>query len=71
MCNCKDRYTIEPHGNGYAIYWARCDHRHGYNLANFVECDMGGLQQLLAVANAEVERLENQSGKETRDSKAG
>jgi len=36
-CNCKDQYTIEPHGDGYALYYARCVHRHGYNLVNMTE----------------------------------
>lgn len=36
-CECEARYTIEPHGNGYALYYGRCGHRHGYNLINMVE----------------------------------
>lgn len=39
MCKCKDRYSIEPHGNGYAIYWGRCMHRHGANLGHLTECN--------------------------------
>lgn len=34
---CEPRYTIEPHGDGYALYYGRCNHRHGYNLINMVE----------------------------------
>ena len=38
-CHCKDRYSIEPHGDGYAIYWGRCQHRHGANIAHLTECN--------------------------------
>lgn len=31
-CDCESLYTIEPHGEGYALYYSRCIHRHGYNL---------------------------------------
>ena len=37
-CRCDDKYSIEPHGPGYAIYWGRCPHRHGANLAMITEC---------------------------------
>jgi hypothetical protein len=36
-CKCAAQYTIEPHGEGYALYYGRCVHRHGYNLVNMVE----------------------------------
>lgn len=36
-CKCVAQYTIEPHGDGYALYYGRCNHRHGYNLINMVE----------------------------------
>lgn len=36
-CTCEARYSISPHGDGYALYYGRCGHRHGYNLANMVE----------------------------------
>lgn len=36
-CTCESKYTISQHGEGYALYYDRCDHRHGYNLANLVE----------------------------------
>jgi hypothetical protein len=35
--NCEAKYTIEPHGDGYALYYGRCACRHGYNLANMTE----------------------------------
>ena len=36
-CECEALYSIEIHGEGYALYYGRCDHRHGWNLANIVE----------------------------------
>lgn len=36
-CKCENKYSIEPHGDGYALYYGRCNHRHGYNLINMVE----------------------------------
>ena len=36
-CACEPRYTIEPHGEGYALYYGRCMHKHGYNLVNMIE----------------------------------
>ena len=37
-CNCEQKYSIEPHGKGWAIYWGRCEHRHGANIAHITEC---------------------------------
>lgn len=37
QCKCDPKYSIEPHGEGYALYYGRCRHRHGYNLINMVE----------------------------------
>ena len=36
-CTCEAKFTIEPHGDGYALYYGRCGHRHGYNLINMLE----------------------------------
>ena len=36
-CTCAVKYTIELHGDGYALYYGRCNHRHGYNLINMAE----------------------------------
>lgn len=36
-CTCEAKYSIEPHGKGYALYHGRCRHRHGHNLINMVE----------------------------------
>jgi hypothetical protein len=37
-CTCKSKYVIEPHGKGHAIYWGRCQHKHGSNIAMLTEC---------------------------------
>lgn len=37
QCKCEAKYTIELHGPGYALYYGRCGHRHGYNLVNLIE----------------------------------
>lgn len=39
VCSCESNYTIEPHGDAYALYFGRCNHRHGYNIARISECD--------------------------------
>ena len=55
-CKCEPRYTIEPHGAGYALYHGRCMHRHGYNLAYITEpsanCDLAHIERLLNVGDA-------------------
>ena len=37
-CRCKEEYNIEKHGDGFALYWGRCDHRHGHNVLHITEC---------------------------------
>jgi hypothetical protein len=55
-CKCEPRYTIEPHGTGYALYHGRCVHRHGYNLVYLNEpaanCDLKHIERLLNVGDA-------------------
>lgn len=50
-CHCKQKYTIEPHGDVYALYYGRCGHRHGFNLCHISEvahnCDLEKLAVLL------------------------
>ena len=38
QCQCNLGYSIEPHGDGWAIYYGRCDHFHGANLGLINEC---------------------------------
>ena len=37
VCKCESSYSIETHGNAYALYFGRCKHLHGYNLAKISE----------------------------------
>jgi len=36
-CSCETKFTIEPNGDGYVLYYGRCNHRYGYNLIDMVE----------------------------------
>lgn len=57
ICECEAKYTIEPHGEGYALYYGRCNHRHGYNLVYLTEpsfnCDLKHIEKLINLGNAE------------------
>ena len=50
-CTCEHKYSIEDHGDAYALYFGRCGHRHGYNLAKVSEvsfnCDLENIARLL------------------------
>jgi len=37
LCDCETVYTVEEHGDSYAIYYGRCNHKHGYNLGLLTE----------------------------------
>lgn len=54
-CKCEAKYTIEPHGDGYALYYGRCNHRHGYNLAYITDpalnCDLKHIEKLINLGN--------------------
>jgi len=56
-CDCESRYTVELHGEGYALYYDRCPHRHGYNLAYITEpafnCDLKHIEKLINLGAAE------------------
>ena len=59
-CTCELRYSIQPHGDGYgafALYYGRCDHRHGYNLAYVTDpsfnCDLSHIERLINLGNKE------------------
>ena len=51
ICECKDRYSIEQHGNGYALYFGRCQHRHGYNLAHITETSPDVIKRIETALN--------------------
>jgi hypothetical protein len=36
-CRCDDRFSIEPHGDAYALFYGRCPHKHGYNFMRISE----------------------------------
>ena len=50
-CQCTRKFSIEAHGTAYVLYFGRCGHRHGYNLATISDCshncDLEYIEQLL------------------------
>lgn len=50
-CHCSDRFSIEAHGDGYALYRGRCCHRHGLNLAHITEADKATLDMIEGALN--------------------
>lgn len=54
-CECKQSYSIEEHGSGWALYLGRCAHKHGLNLANITEPDMRLLTRMLERLNYSLE----------------
>lgn len=62
-CKCQIKYTIEPHGNGYALYYGRCNHKHGYNLINMLEpawnFDPSHIEKLINLGAAEYAKNPN------------
>ena len=56
-CNCEPKYTIEPHGNGYVLYYGRCQHKHGLNLIYMADpaynFDPSHIEKLLNLGNKE------------------
>ena len=38
ICDCENKYSIELHGYDFALYFGRCGHKHGYNLAKISDC---------------------------------
>ena len=55
VCDCEDKYSIEPHGDAHVLYYGRCDHKHGYNL--FTISDVAYNAEL-----KEIEALLNRKG---------
>lgn len=45
------KYTIEPHGDGYALYWGRTPFHHGYNLAHLTEIDQRTIDMIYTALN--------------------
>ena len=50
-CNCKQEYSIEEHGENMALYFGRCNHRHGMNLCTISDiasnCHLDVIEGLL------------------------
>lgn len=46
------RYSIEPHGDGYALYSGRDDMHHGFNLARITETTPDVLKRIEQALNA-------------------
>jgi len=68
ICDCAAKYSIQKHGSDYALYFDRCNHKHGYNLAKISDCssncELEELERLLnrpsdklARARAEIEKM--------------
>jgi hypothetical protein len=56
-----DRYTVEPHGKGYAVYLGRDNEHHGANLAHLSECSPAFAAQVQALLNGSYTPQVNQS----------
>ena len=52
FCHCVDKYSIAEHGKGFALYYGRCQHRHGYNLCLLSEFDSEGQQTRALIERA-------------------
>ena len=50
-CHCDSKYSIEPHGKGWALYFGRCNHNHGFNLAHITEANPETLDFIVKVLN--------------------
>jgi hypothetical protein len=63
-CKCENKYTIEKHGDGYVLYYGRCNHRHGHNLVYLKEpalnCDLTHIENLINLGNAEYNKNINE-----------
>lgn len=59
MSNKKRVLSIEPHGDGYAIYSGRDNEHHGFRLCNVNDFDMNkeNTLNLLRIALSAVEKL--------------
>jgi len=51
-CTCELKFSIEPHGDGYALYFGRCNHRHGLNLLHITELSYNAGDILKKIENS-------------------
>lgn len=56
-----DRYTVEPHGKGYAVYLGRDNQHHGANLAHLSECSPAFADQIKALLNGKYTPQSNEA----------
>jgi hypothetical protein len=53
----EDKFTIEPHGDGYALFFGRSNTRHGHNLVYLKDpafnCDLEHIEYLLNLGYTE------------------
>ena len=49
-----DSYSVEQHGDGYAIYHGRSETCHGYNLGNVTEPDIDRIKEMIRRANRDI-----------------
>lgn len=61
-----ERYTIEQHGDGYALYVGRDESHHGYNLAHITEADTPTLNKIERALNEMVAKNASETS-EVRD----
>lgn len=63
-CKCEQTYTVEPHGDGFVLYYGRCNHRHGSNLVYLKEpafnFDPWHIQKLLQLGREQYMKGTNQ-----------
>ncbi len=52
VCTCIDQYLIEPHNTGFALYYGRCKHRHGFKLCSLSDFDHKGKQTRQLIVHA-------------------
>jgi hypothetical protein len=62
-----DRYTVEPHGKGYAVYLGRDNKHHGANLAHLSECSPAFADQVQALLNGSYTPQVNQIHREVNN----
>ena len=54
-CECKEKYSIEEYGDGYALFQGKCSHKSGYHLANLIDVNWGKLAVMLSKLNRDGE----------------
>jgi hypothetical protein len=50
-CHCPQEYSIERHGQGWALYLGNCNHKHGLFLAKISELDEQRIKDMITLLN--------------------